>query len=108
MQGETQDYASVYSSTVKRIKGRMLNGRNITQEDIDELRAIKKALASQGARTDIDRNIATWGKFCEDIGRPYRTVNRWLAEKKGSKQVLCISKNHKFRSLWWAIRNLFN
>lgn len=102
MQGDTQDYIS----TVKRMRSKNLSGRTITQDDISELRKLKKAYSAQGARSDIKDGCVSWTQFCNDIGRPRSTVDDWLSDKKQPQRQTVISRSHKLRSLWWAMKNL--
>jgi hypothetical protein len=81
--GETQvpeDWDYDYSVT--RMRGLVLQWKNISIEILEELYIAKQKLSAQGARNDLDSNGSKlgWEHYLNEVGLSKETVRRWLSK----------------------------
>jgi hypothetical protein len=89
--GETQipeDWDYDYS--VMRMRGLVLQWKNISIEILRELYIAKQKLSAQGVRNDLDPNGSKlgWEHYLNDIGLSKETVRRWLLSYDPNENVI--------------------
>lgn len=78
-----------YDDSVKKMKPKIYKLKNLTLEIYRELWIARKALSSQGARTDLVTNVTkSWGDYCDEIGISRMTAHRWLERYDHKKRKL--------------------
>jgi hypothetical protein len=79
-----------YDESVNRMKPLVVKWRTMTIEMLQELWTARENMKAQGARTDLTSGKLArgWETYCEEIGLPKRTANRWLSQYDAVEQKL--------------------
>lgn len=108
-----------YDDAVAELKPKIVNWQKRTLEIVRLLYTANQELSNQGKRKDLENMYRstettstqmsrssepkTWQQFCEDVGIPKATANRWLALYDAEEDRLLTSEEFKARAL--AIRD---
>ena len=69
-----------YDTSVLKMRGLVVQWKNISIEILRELYIAKQKLTAQGVRNDLDPNGSKlgWEHYLNDVGLSKETVRRWL------------------------------
>lgn len=79
-----------YDTSVLKMRGLVVQWKNISIEILRELYIAKQKLTAQGVRNDLDPNGSKlgWEHYLNDVGLSKETVRRWLLSYDPNENVI--------------------
>jgi hypothetical protein len=79
-----------YDTSVLKMRGLVVQWKNISIEILRELYIAKQKLSAQGVRNDLDPNGSKlgWEHYLNDVGLSKETVRRWLLSYDPNENVI--------------------